>query len=226
VDLLGVLLPQRCAVCAAPGEELCRECSDGLRRLGGPLCSRCGAPTAWPVARCRECSGRRLAFASARAAIAYDRAAARLVRAWKERGLRRLANLAAAIVVETLPRPEGVLTFVPSDPGRARERGHHPAGRLAAGLAILWELPVEPLLRRSRRVRPQRGLPVAERRKNVAGAFVAAQPAPRTVIVVDDVYTTGSTAAAAASVLRKGGARSVHVVTLARAVRGHGLDSR
>jgi len=226
VDLLGVLLPRRCAVCATPGEELCQDCSEGFRRLRAPLCSRCDAPTVWPVARCRECSGRRLAFASARGAIAYDRAAAQFVRSWKERGLRRLAHLAAAIVAEALPRPEGVLTFVPADPGRARERGHHPAGRLAAELAVLWELPVEHLLRRSRRVRPQRGLPVADRRKNVAGAFVAADPCPRTVIVVDDVYTTGSTAAAAASALRRGGARSVHVVTLARAVRGHGLHSR
>lgn len=224
MDLLGALLPQRCAVCAAPGEELCAGCRDGLRRLTSPLCARCGAPTAWPVARCRECSGRRLAFASARAAIAYDPAAAQLVRSWKERGLRKLAHVAADLVVESVSRPEGALTFVPPDLERARQRGQHPAERLARDLAARWELPLRPLLARSRRVRPQRGLPIAERRKNVAGAFGAAEAVPGTVVLVDDVYTTGSTASAAASALRKGGARSVRVVTFARAVRG--LDSR
>lgn len=220
MDLLGVLLPQRCAVCAAPGEELCRDCLDGLRRLSGPLCARCGAPTAWPVARCAECSGRRLAFASARAAVVYDRAAAQLVRSWKERGLRKLAQAAAGIVLEAVPRPEGVLTFVPADSHRARERGHHPAERLATELAVRWELPLEELLGRSRRVRPQRGLPIAERRKNVRGAFAAAHAVTGTVVLIDDVYTTGSTASAAASALRKAGARPVHVITFARAVRG------
>jgi predicted amidophosphoribosyltransferase len=219
VDLLGVLLPQRCAVCAAPGGELCALCRDGLGRLTGPLCARCGAPTAWPVARCRECSGRRLAFASARAAIVYDRAAATLVRSWKERGLRKLACCAAELVAETVARPEGTVTFVPPDSKRALERGHHPAERLALELATTWDLSLQPLLRRNRRIRPQRGLPMAERRKNVVGAFAASASAGA-VVLVDDVYTTGSTAAAAASALRKAGARSVHVVTLARAVRG------
>jgi ComF family protein len=225
VDLLGVLLPQRCAVCAAPGEQLCVACRAAFHRLTGPLCARCGAPTAWPVARCRECSGRRLAFASARAAIAYDRAAATFVRSWKERGLRALARIGAELVADTLPRPEGTLTFVPPDEDRGRKRGHHPAGRLAAELAERWELQLEPVLARARRVRPQRGLQVAERRKNVVGAFRVSAPVPRTMVLVDDVYTTGSTASAAATALRKAGARSVYVVTLARAVRGHPLHS-
>jgi len=135
VDLLGVLLPQRCAVCALPGAELCSGCRDAFRRLTGPGCSRCAAPTAWPVARCRECTGRRLAFASAQAAIVYDRAAAQFVRSWKERGLQRLSSIAADLVAETVLCPSGALTYVPSDQKRARERGHHPAERLAGELA-------------------------------------------------------------------------------------------
>ncbi|MET0260076.1 MAG: double zinc ribbon domain-containing protein, partial [Gaiellaceae bacterium] len=68
VKLLDLILPVRCVVCDAAGEQLCRACRDALPRLCPPWCHRCGAPTAWPVERCRECSGRRLAFASARAA--------------------------------------------------------------------------------------------------------------------------------------------------------------
>jgi predicted amidophosphoribosyltransferase len=68
-------------------------------------------------------------------------------------------------------------------------------------------------------VKPQRGLDLRERRRNVAGAFTAQTASPRQIILVDDVYTSGSTATAAASALRKAGARSVEVVTFARAVR-------
>jgi predicted amidophosphoribosyltransferase len=219
VDLLNLVLPRRCAVCRIPGTDLCGTCLDGLRRLAGPLCARCGAPTAWPVSRCRECSGRRLAFASARAAIAYDDPATRFVGAWKERGLRGLASAAADLMVEVLPPPRGTLTFVPADGDRWLERGHHPAERLAGELSRRWDLPASKLLVRTGRSRRQRGLPLAERRRNVSGAFRATRSVPPSVVLVDDVYTTGSTATAAASALRKGGARDVHVVALARAVR-------
>src|SRR5207249_9473596 len=68
-SVLDLLLPRRCVVCARPGAQLCPACWGALRRVEPPLCERCGAPTIWPVARCRECTGRRLGFASARAAL-------------------------------------------------------------------------------------------------------------------------------------------------------------
>jgi predicted amidophosphoribosyltransferase len=184
------------------------------------VCERCGAPTAWPVSRCAECAGRRLAFAAARAAVLYDDAVRAVVAAWKERGLRRLAAVAAELVAETIPRPRvATLAFVPPDGDRSLKRGHHPAERLARELARHWELPVAALLSRSGSSKRQRGLPLTERRRNVAGAFRPAGEAPPAVALVDDVYTSGATANAAASALRKAGARTVHVVTFARAVR-------
>jgi competence protein ComFC len=216
--VLDLLLPQRCVVCGCGGTQLCAACREELPRLEPPLCARCGAPTAWPVERCRECAGRRLGFASARAAVGYDAAARRLVHAWKERGLRRLAAEVAQLVAERLPPPEvDVLTFVPADRGRRLERGHNPAERLALELAALWELPCLPLLERTRGGR-QRGSSAVERR-TVRGAFRARATAPRKVAVIDDVYTTGATAAAAASALRAAGARRVDMVAFARALR-------
>ena len=216
-----MLLPQRCLVCGAAGAQLCPSCRRRLPVLEPPLCERCGAPTAWPVARCRECSGRRLAFASARAAVAYDDSVRRLVAGWKERGLRRLADEAASLVAERLARPDvAVVTFVPADGDRRLSRGYHPAERLASALAALWELRCEPLLVRSGSSRRQRGLPLAERRRNVAGAFRAGASVPSALLLVDDVYTSGATASAAASALRAGGARRVDVATFARALRG------
>jgi predicted amidophosphoribosyltransferase len=216
--VLELLLPQRCVVCRRGGSQLCSGCREELVRLEPPLCTRCGAPTAWPVDRCRECAGRRLGFASARAAVGYDEAARRFVHAWKERGLRRLAAEAALLVVERLPPPQvDVLTFVPSDRARRLERGHNPAERLALELASLWGLPCPRLLERTRGGR-QRGSSAIERR-TVRGAFRAPGAAPRSVAVIDDVYTTGATAAAAASALRAAGARRVEAIAFARALR-------
>ena len=226
--MLDLFLPLRCAVCSRVGEAICGACRALLLRLSPPLCARCGAPGAWPVRRCAECAGRRLAFASARAAILYDERARRFVTEWKERGQRRLAREAAAVVVDVLARPRvDALAVVPSDRERTLERGHRPAAALARELGSLWELPVEPLLERVRRVERQRGLGLKERRRNVAGAFGPAPGStlgstlgsPRRVCLVDDVYTSGATVAAAASALRKGGARHVEVVTFARAIR-------
>jgi predicted amidophosphoribosyltransferase len=185
-----------------------------------PRCDRCGTPAAWPVQRCTECAGRRLAFVHARAAVEYEAPVRRIVAAWKERGLRRLAGWAASIVVEAVERPSALcLTFVPADPDRGLRRGHHPAEHLALELGAAWQCPVEPLLVRARGSPRQRELTRAERRRNVATAFRPAGAAPSSVTLVDDVYTTGATANAAASALRKAGARHVEVVTFARTIR-------
>ena len=142
------------------------------------------------------------------------------VSAWKERGLRRLARLAAELIAVELPRPDvRALAFVPPDLDRALRRGHHPAERLATELGERWALPVESVLARAGSAPPQRGLALAARRRNVAGAFHASARAPATVALVDDVYTSGATVSAAASALRKAGARRVEAITLARAVR-------
>ncbi|MEO5574671.1 MAG: double zinc ribbon domain-containing protein [Gaiellaceae bacterium] len=218
--LLDLLLPNRCAACGVPGPAFCAGCRDALIRLAPPLCDRCGSPGAWPVRRCAECSGRRLAFASARAAIVYEGSARQFVQAWKERGQRKLAREAAAIVAETLSRPDvAALAFVPADAERTLKRGHRPAEAFARELGRVWELPVVPLVRRTRSVERQRGLGLQERRRNVRGAFASARASPPLVCLVDDVYTSGATAGAAATALRQGGARRVEVVTLARAVR-------
>jgi predicted amidophosphoribosyltransferase len=211
--LLDLLLPRRCVVCGDSGAVLCAACVAALPSLTPPLCARCGASTAWPVDRCRECAGRRLMFASARAAVPYDDTIRRFVRRWKEYGLRSLAAAAADVVVARVTRPAvDVLTFVPAEPWRARSRGHHPAERLARELAERWALPCRPLLvRRGQAVR-QRGLSRSQRQRNPA--FCALESGLRAALV-DDVYTTGATANAAARAL----AGRTEVVTLARTVR-------
>jgi predicted amidophosphoribosyltransferase len=86
-------------------------------------------------------------------------------------------------------------------------------------LAARWGLECVPLLERTRATERQASLPLALRGGNVRNLFAPARQAPSRVALVDDVYTSGSTANAAASALRRGGATRVDVITFARAVR-------
>ena len=220
--LLDILLPPRCALCPSAEEPVCGPCLARLPYLTGPACARCGRPTAMPVADCRECSGRRLAFRSAGAAVAYEGGGRELVRHLKS-GRRRALALPAGAVVAALLRADGceAVCWVPGDWWRTVRRGCHPAELVAREAARRWGLPAVDLLEPARLRRPQRGLDPAARRRNVRGAFRVRRAAtvPTAVALVDDVYTTGATLDACARALRDGGAEVVDGFTLARAVR-------
>jgi predicted amidophosphoribosyltransferase len=127
--------------------------------------------------------------------VIYDERARTLVRSWKEHGRRGLAREAAALVAEVVARPAvDVLTHVPGDPERALERGDVPPRALAEALGLIWSLPSAHLLRRTGALPRQRGLRLAERRRNVRGTVVAIADAPPRVGLIDDVYTTGARA--------------------------------
>jgi predicted amidophosphoribosyltransferase len=220
--LLDILVPPRCALCPSPQEPVCPDCLRRLPYLDGPACARCGKPTDQPVDDCRECRGRRLAFDRAAAALAYEGPGRELVHRLKSGSARALAVPAAAMMAVMLdPVACEALCWVPGDRWRTIQRGCHPAELLARELGRRWSLPVMELLAAARLRRPQRGLDPAARRRNVSDAFrpVPGRRVPETVILVDDVYTTGATLDACARALRRAGAGGVGAVTLARAVR-------
>lgn len=220
VWLVDLVFPQRCVSCGNSPGVLCPACRELFRPIRAPRCARCGAPTSWPVERCLECAGRRLAFASAVGAVSYAGPVRPFVSAWKERGLRHLSTVAAEVVTAHVePRAADVISYVPPDPVRQLERSRHPAESLARELAGRWELPVSRLLARTGGRPRQASLSRLDRRTNSRDAFVVAGAVPASVLLVDDVYTTGSTVAAAAAVLKAAGARRVDVVTFARAPR-------
>jgi ComF family protein len=192
-----------------------------LPLIAGHRCDRCGAAAHRPVSACAACRGRRLGYDRAVAALEYTGAARDLVHAFKDGGLRSLAGTGAALIALVVERPDAdLVTWVPADPLRQAIRGYHPPRLLAGALARAWGMPARPLLRGPLHRRPQRGLSRAERRANVRHAFASQPVGGRSLVLVDDVMTTGATISAAARSLRRAGAAEVLAVTLARADAG------
>lgn len=181
---------------------------------------------------CRVCSPWSAALVRARSAVWLDDAARATVHALKYEGLSKLAEELAEVTARLVTRPvtPAVLVPIPLGPRRLRQRGYNQSERLAFTLGRRWDLRVDAtLLVRSRDTGSQTALTPAARVANVAGCFTpgprpgvnlpgrAPLPAP-TLVLVDDVLTTGATLAEAARALEQGGARAVEAVTFGRAV--------
>ena len=220
---IDLLAPPGCGVCLSGHGPVCPECLQALSLLTGTLCLRCGMPTAVEVPECRRCRGVRLGFSSARSAMAYEGRGRDLVHAFKDGGQRGLAEHAAALIALVVPAPEvDAVTWVPADRWRLIGRGYHPPELLARLLGAAWSVPAVPLLEAHGKRRPQRGLDLRARRANVRHAFRTTASAPHRVALIDDVHTTGATLSACSRALGAAGAKDVHAVSLARALRGPG----
>jgi ComF family protein len=198
-----------------------------LHFLGDPQCSRCGFPLQddiGPAATCGACAGRKPAYDTARAALAYDDTSRRLIldlkRGGRRDGLAVYARWMAAAAAEALERAD-FLAPAPMHWTRLAARSFNQAAWLAQAISRASGKPWRPgALARIKRRKSQAGLSASERRRNVGGAIKAPWRVDgKTVLIVDDVFTTGATLEACARALREAGAAGVHAVTLARVVR-------
>jgi ComF family protein len=214
--LLDVLFPRRCAGCAGAGWPFCGDCAAALSALAPPWCARCGLPWPRPCARCPACPPDELD--GARAAFLYDGPARRAIHRLKFSGWRGVGEALGRAMAATDPPPADAVVWIPLARRRLAERGYDQARALAVAVARDLGLPTVRPVRRAVATAPQARRAAAERRRSMRGAFrPTGRPCPPRVLLVDDVLTTGATAAACASALRAAGARSVFLVVAARA---------
>ncbi|EQA97879.1 hypothetical protein L485_19225 [Sphingobium baderi LL03] len=227
VSALDYALPPRCPGCGVVVERdrsFCLACWSGMHFLGDPCCARCGLPFEHEIGKggeCAACLSQPPPFDSARAVLAYGdvaRAVALRLKYGRRIGLARLiaGHMARHVRIEDRP----LIVPVPLHRWRLWWRGFNQAALVADHLGRATGLSVEKhALLRPRRTQPLRGMDSRHRAKAVRGAFALAPGhdlAGRTVLLIDDVHTSGATAAACARALKRGGAAQVHLLCWAR----------
>jgi ComF family protein len=218
------LLPPACLLCSEPVPEregdalICDLCRVRWRPIPHPVCPRCGQPRLQDF-ECRLCAEWPEGLSRVRSAVWLEGSARDAVHRLKYDGWTRAAEAIAQAMLGLDPLTAGVsLIPVPLGPRRQRERGYNQSERIAAALGACTGMPVRTdLLQRVRETPTQTALTPEARHANVAGAFHAGAGAGLELVLVDDVFTTGATLAAAAAALVKAGAARVEAVTFARA---------
>ena len=236
--LMDSLLPPRCLNCQAMVEgdaALCPACWPLFDFLAPPLCESCGFPFEYDPgpedARCAACHAHPPHFDRARSVLVYGETSRRLIldfkhgdRTWPAPSFGRwLARAGGELVAQA-----DLAVPVPLHRSRLYARRYNQASLLALALGRVTGLPVEPeLLTRHRPTPPQGRMSASARRRNVQGAFrlrggFEELVQGKRILLVDDVLTTGATAGECARVLKRAGAETVDLLTLARVVRPRG----
>ena len=237
-DILDTILhwvfPVDCAACGHPAADrrlpfFCRACWESIAPFKEPLCPRCGQPFDSPLAlthspghQCRACREKPPRFDCALSPYPYEGVLEQAIRLFKYRRRDALARPLADLMLvwaDRLP-PVDLVMPVPLHPARLRAREFNQSLLLADRIARRLGLPLSfEHLERIRQTRPQTELDRKDRARNVRRAFAVRDPdglEGRRVLLVDDVLTTGATANDCARALRRAGAASVTVLTLAR----------
>ena len=236
--IADLIFPPRCITCGVVLKEhgplpFCPPCTAGIHFIRSPLCPRCGIP--FPVTEgedhlCGECLVTRRPYAVARAVGLYEETLLTAIHLFKYRGRIGIGKVLGKIMADFAGgiwdmNVFSVIMPVPLHRKRLRERGFNQAVILAREIAKRFSLPLDFLtLKRAVFTAPQVGLGREERSVNVRGAFAVRKPermAGKRILLVDDVYTTGSTLTECARTLLKAEADSVAVLTLAKAVSDH-----
>lgn len=225
-SILQAVYPRRCPVCdeivQQRGEKICLKCMDRLKLLTPPWCMRCGKKTEEGEEYCKDCRERRHHFERGRALYEYDSAAESIYR-FKYGGRREYADFFGEQIADYLGdfiravHPDGLVP-IPLHKRRKAVRGYNQAGLLAEAVGRRMGIPVyHHLLVRVRNTAPQKKLNPTERQNNLKKAFNIPENDVKlkTILVFDDIYTTGATIDEAARALKAAGAEQIYFVTLA-----------
>ena len=234
-QIVDYALPPRCPGCGLVVEDanrFCVDCWQALTFLAEPCCTRCGLPFEYDAgddAECAACIAQAPAFDRLRAAVAYGEIARKVALKLKYSGRPAVAETLAHFMQRHLDHDpaDALLVPVPLHRWRIWKRGYNQSALIASALSRRSGVPADlAVIDRVKATPPLKGLGRAERALAVRGAFrmsdaAKARAKGRTIILIDDVYTSGATANACAKVLKRGGAARVNILCWARVVREH-----
>ena len=225
--LLTWLYPRRCPVCDEPVKPyhalVCSDCADVPSPVKPPFCMKCGKHLAEEEKEyCSDCASHAHLYDCGRALFSYKSVSDSIAR-FKYRGRQEYAAYYAARMAEGLSdfiracRADALIP-VPLHKSKLRARGYNQAEVLAEELSVLTGIPMLPdLIERVEKTAPMKDLSAAERQNNLKRAFKIRRNDVKlsTIIIIDDIYTTGSTIDAVSRELKKAGVQRIYFLTLA-----------
>lgn len=229
LQMMKLLYPDRCPLCQCISDGICENCRKKMPKVTAPYCFRCGKPVEDPQDEyCADCIQYRHVFEKGRGFLLYQGSVRDSIHRIKYQNKREYLEHYAKEMSRELGRDIfswnlDVIIPVPMDSKKMRRRGYDQAAILAKCLGkeldIGWKKGV---LTKIRRTRDQKELTHQQRRSNLKNAFAVSEQfldeqglLPwKTVLLVDDVYTTGSTIDEAARILKQHGVHSVFFVTI------------
>lgn len=225
--LTETLFPRRCPVChdivMPKGNLICPACLPRLHFIKSPVCQKCGKEITNELAEyCYDCGKHRRSFEYGKALISYTDTARDSMVKIKYKNKREYLDFyieALALRYGTVIRNmrADALVPVPVHPSRLKQRGYNQAGVLADGMGSRLGLSVShTLLLRGKKTAPQKTLAPSERLKNLEQAFLIGEipDGVESIILVDDIYTTGSTIEACTRALKRAGIKKVYFIAI------------
>ena len=226
---LDWLFPPVCAGCNRTGFRWCPECQQKVKPVPEPACQACGLPISHP-GLCHNCNDSHPPYVAMRSWAVFEGPIRHGLHALKYRRNVALGDTFAQYLAEYVRKLDwrvDLVIPVPLGQQRMKERGYNQAGLLALPLSSIqgWHYSSK-VLRRVRDTRSQVGLSPMERKENIFGAFHADSTlaSGKSILLMDDVVTTGATLTACSEALISAGAKVVYALTLARALPQHGLQ--
>ena len=215
--------------CACCGEELidnscglCDICKQGLNLHNNNCCQKCGEPLDHPRDICPACANANYEFKRAISCCEYNELSGKLIKDLKYNGKKYIAKIIANFLAEKYKECgfcADYITFVPSGKSTLKERGYNQGKLICDEFSLLTNVPVLETLERVKETERQATLSGEERRKNIIGAFAPVKEAKvyeKNVLLVDDVFSTGTTLSESVKALKKLKPKNVLCLTFAK----------
>lgn len=223
--ILDIVYPPICLNCGAFSQIiLCDKCEESLPLFTKPFCCKCGKPTVRHVPTCRECSNKKYYISKLRALGPYNGTLKQLIKMLKYSGSFRISEylgmkIAYSFYEELSSDKITIITYIPSRRSKRAHRGYNQSELIAKVISKTTSLPTIKTLVKTRHTREQAGLNKTERAKNIKGSFKCINIKKindKKIVLIDDVFTSGSTINEAAKILIRSGAKEVIGIVAAR----------